>query len=155
MKKFVIKISLAFVIIIVVLLILLGLRSVDGDGTAPSYSFLAGRSPVACREVKTGSVDKCYVYSFEGDFNDFNDVCLNAKAELILAGFVDRTLPRDKSSERDYWLKSNFPRGQVKINIYNNRKYIEHRISKEGVLDNIDGWIVVTIVYWRNWWWPF
>ena len=155
MKKFIAKIFPACVIIIVVLLILLGLLSVDGGGTVPSYRFLGGRSPTACRDVKTGSVDKCYTYSFEGDFNDFNDVCLNAKAELIGAGFVDRTLPRNKSRERGYWLKSNFLRGSVKINIYNNRKYKLHRISKEGVLDNRDGWIVVTIIYWRNWWWPF
>jgi len=42
MKKFVIKISLAFVIIAIVLLILLGLRSLDGGGTVPSYRFLGG-----------------------------------------------------------------------------------------------------------------
>ena len=40
MKKFVIKISLAFVIIAVVLLILLGLRS--RDSFVPSYRFLGG-----------------------------------------------------------------------------------------------------------------
>jgi hypothetical protein len=145
MKKSVIKISLAFVIIAAVILFLLILLSRDSE---PSYSFLAGRSPVACRDVKKGSVDKCYSYSFEADFND---VCSNAGAELISEGFVDRTLPGRKTLERDYWLKSSFPRGPIRIKIYNNRKYVEHPISKKGGLGPGNGWVVVEIMYWR-WW---
>jgi hypothetical protein len=104
---------------------------------------------VACREVKTGSVDKCYSYSFEADFND---VCSQAGTELISKGFVDRTLPGRKTLERDYWLKSSFPRAPIKIMIHNNHRYIEHTISKKGELHPRDGWIVVEIAYWRNWW---
>lgn len=157
MKKFDITVSLGIIILCVLLMILLGLRSRDGDGTAPSYRFLGGRNPITCKDVKTGGMDKCYYYSFEGDFND---ICLKADAELIGAGFVVRpnvgkTLSGKEYSIRDYLQKNRFPRGAVWIVIENNRKYIEHRISKEGVLDNIDGWIVITIVYWRNWWWPF
>ena len=147
MKKFVIKISLAFVIIAIVLLILLGLRSLDSF--VPSYRFLGGRNPTAYREFneKSRAEDKLYTYSFEADFND---VCSNAKAELISAGFVDRTLPSDKSREHTYWLKNSFPRGPVKIKIHNNHEYIELPISKDGGLGPRDGWIVVEIIYWRG-----
>jgi len=146
MKKSVIKISLAFVIITIVLLILLGLRS--RDEVAPSYRFLGGRNPVACKDGKTRNVDKYYTYSFEADFND---VCLNAKAELISAGFVDRTLPRDESREHTYWLKNSFPRGPVRIVIHNNHEYVELPISKDGALGDKNGCIVVEIAYWRGW----
>ena len=144
MKIFVIKISLVFIGITVVLLIFLGLRSIDGDGTAPSYSFLAGRNPTACKDGKTPNVDKLYTYSFEADFND---VCLNAKAELISAGFVDRTLPANKFREHRYWLKNSFPRGPVRIVIHNNHEYIE----KYSAVGPRDGCIVVEIAYWRDW----
>ena len=150
MKKFISKILPACVIVVVVFLILLVLLSRSED--IPSYRFLGGRSPVACRDAKTEEVDKCYTYSFEGDFND---VFLKADAELIPAGFVDRTLPGLESHERRYWLKGSFPRGPVHIHIHNNREYREHPISKKGVLDIRAGWIVVEIMYWRNWWWPF
>ena len=146
MRKHIFKIFPICVIVIVLLLILFVL--LPRDEAVPSYRFLDGRDPVAIREEKTGSVDKCYSYSFEANFND---ICSNADTELIGAGFIDRTLPRDKSRERDYWLKSSFPRGPVKIKIYNNRKYIEHPISKKGELHPRDGWIVVEIAYWR-WW---
>ena len=52
MKKFISKILPACVIVIVILLIWLGLRLINGDGTLPSYRFLGGRNPVACRDVK-------------------------------------------------------------------------------------------------------
>ena len=154
-KKLFVKISLAIGTIAFTLLILLGLRLVDGDGTVPSYRFLAGRSPAVCVDAKTGGMDKCYVYSFEGDFNDFNDVCLNADAELISAGFVDRTQPRYRSRERDYWLKGSFPRGPVWIVIRNDHAYIEYPDSKKGGLCIRKGCFVVMITYWRSWRWPF
>ena len=86
-----------------------------------------------------------YTYSFEADFND---VCSNAKAELISAGFVDRTLPHDVSREHTYWLQNRFPRVPVEIVIYNNLGYIE----KYRALGEKDGWVVVEIVYRRSWW---
>ncbi len=147
MKKYIITISLACVIVIIVVLILLGLRSIDED--IPSYRFLGGRNPTACKDAKTGSVDKLYIYSFEADFND---VCLNAKTELISAGFVDRTHPGNVSSERRYWLKGSFPRGPIDINILNNYEHIEHPISKEGGLGHKDGWVNVEVRYGRGWW---
>jgi len=150
MKKSIAKLSLAFVIIAALVLILVGLQSLDE--VVPSYRFLGGRNPVAFRDVKTGGTDKCYTYSFEADFND---VCSNAEAELIGEGFVDGTQPGYKSRVRDYWLKNKFPRGKVWIYIHNNHEYIKHPDSKDGALGEKDGWIVVTIAYWRNWWWPF
>ena len=147
MKKSDIAASLLIIIVCVLLMIMLWLRTIGGDGTLPSYRFLGDQNPVACREEKTGSVDKCYVYSFEGDCNDFNDVCSQADAELIGAGFIDRTLPLNKSRESDYWLKSSFPRGPVKIKIYNNCAYNE----KYNAIGNKDDWIVVEIMYQRNW----
>lgn len=147
MRKLISKIFPICVILIVVFLILFVL--LPRDEAIPSYRFLGDREPVACREEKTGSVDTLYIYSFEGDFND---VCSNAKAELIPAGFIDRTLPGSESSERRYWLKGSFPRGPIDINILNNYEYIENPISKKGGLGRKDGWIVVTVAYWRNWW---
>ena len=155
MKKFVIKISLGIIILSAGLMIFVGLRSIDGDETIPSYRFLDDRSPTACKKAKTGGMDKCYAYSFEGDINDFNDVCLKADTELIPAGFVDRTQPRYRSRERDYWLKNKFPRGPVHIVIRNDHAYIEYPDSKEGGLCIRKGCFVVMITYWRGWRWPF
>ena len=42
MKKFGITVSLGIIILSAGLMILLGLRSIDGNGTVPSYSFLGG-----------------------------------------------------------------------------------------------------------------
>ena len=145
MKKSVIKISLAFGIIVMVLLILLGLRSIDEDGTIPSYRFLDGQNPTSYKDEKIGEF---YGYSFEADFND---VCLKADAELIGAGFVDRTRPGNKSSERRYYLKSRFPRGPVDIRIHYNHEHIKHSISKKGRLLTRGDWIEVEIGYWRGW----
>lgn len=142
MKKFVIKISLAFIGITVVLLVFLGLRS--REEVVPSYRFLCGRNPTACKNGKTRNVDKLYTYSFPADFND---VCLNAKAELISAGFVDRTLPANKFREHRYWLKNSFPRGPVRIVIHNNHEYIE----KYSAVGPREGCVVVEIAYWRDW----
>jgi len=155
MKKFVIKISLAFIVIAVVLLILLGLRS--RDSFIPSYRFLGGRNPTVYKDVKTQGVNKCYYYSFEADFND---VCLSADAELIGAGFVVRTnigksLSGNEYSIRNYMQKNRFPRGPVWIVIQNNREYIENPISKRNAFVEKDGWVVVMFTYWRNWRWPF
>ena len=147
MKKFISKILRSCLVVIVILLILLVILPRRAD--IPSYRFLGGRNPTDCKDAKTGSVDKLYIYSFEADFND---VCSNAKAELIPAGFIDRTHPGNESSERRYWLKGSFPRGPIDINILDNYEYIEHPISKKGGLGRKDGWIVVTIAYWRNWW---
>ena len=153
MKKSDFTASLVIIIVCVLLMIMLWLRS--GDSFVPSYRFLGGLSPVACKkanretEDSRGNVDTLYIYSFEADFND---VCLNAKSELTSAGFVNRTHPGNESHERRYWLKGSFPRGPVDINILNNYEYIEHPISKKGGLGHKDGWIVVTIAYWRNWW---
>lgn len=119
MKKFVIKISLAIIIIAVVLLIFLGLRS--RDSFVPSYSFLGGRNPTASKKANRGTEDsrgkedKRYIYSFEADFND---LCLKADAELIPAGFASNTLVFKNLSGNEfpyrvYWLKGRFPRGTV------------------------------------------
>jgi len=142
MKKYVITVSLGIIILCILLLILLGLRS--REEVVPSYRFLAGRNPTACKDGKTPNVDKLYTYSFEADFND---VCSNAKAELISAGFVDRTLPANKFREHRYWLKNSFPRGPVRIVIHNNHEYIE----KYSAVGPRNGWVVVEIAYWRDW----
>ena len=145
MRKLISKIFPIFGIIAALVLIWLGLRFIDRDGTAPSYGFLAGRSPVACRDEKKGNVDKCYIYSFEGDFND---VCSNAGAELISMGFIDRTLPSEKSRKRTFWLKEIFHCNPVNIQIHNNHMYVEN----DDAIGPKDGWVVVKIIYWRGWW---
>jgi len=156
MKKFVIKISLAFVIIAVVLLILLGLRS--RDEVAPSYRFLDGRNPVAYSEQIIDEIQykqKLYTYSFEGDFND---VCSKADAELIPDGFVCKTfvvenLAGNEFPCRSYRLKARFLRGSVSIYIYNNRQYTELPNPQKDALYMKEGWVTVEIA--RGWRWPF
>ena len=145
MKKFVIKISLAFVILAALILILLVLLSHDED--IPSYRFLGGLNPAAYKEFndKSHAEDRLYIYSFEGDFND---VCTKARAELISAGFVDRTLPTEKSRMHTFWLKEFFHRNPVNIRIYNNHMYIE----KDDAIGPKDGWIVVEVGYWPGQW---
>jgi hypothetical protein len=162
MEKSVIKISLAFVIIAVVLLILLGLRSIDGDGTVPSYRFLGGRKPMICKKAKTGKEDKRYTYSFEADFND---LCSKAHAELTPAGFAVRTdlliFSGKEFKYRLYYLKEKFPRGLVHIYLYDSRQYIDlhnlyNNIPKSNyALSDKDGWVTVEIIYGRGWQWAF
>ena len=158
MKKIFSKILPACVIVFVVLLILLGLRSIAGDGTAPSYRFLGGRDPITCKianrgtEDSRGKEDKRYTYSFEADFND---LCSKADAELIGAGFVDESFPGYESFGRVYLLKNRFPRGPVGIVIYSDEQYLELPDSKEGSFCEKDGWVMVEVVYCRGWQWPF
>lgn len=155
MKKFISKILPACVIVIVILLILLGLRS--RNEVVPSYRFLDGRNPITCKKAKTGNEDKRYTYSFEVDFND---VCSKADAELIPTGFASNTLVFKNLSGNEfpyrvYWLKGRFPRGMVWIYIYSKVQYIELPDSKKGASCEKDGWVMVEIVYWRGWRWPF
>jgi len=161
MKKFIARILPLCVIVIVILLILVGLRSIDGDGTVPSYGFLGGRNPVACENGKTEFTDKRYTYSFEADYND---LCSKADAELIPAGFVGSTIVDDTvvdktfsdimSSFRVYYLKGRFPRGSICIYIYKNRQCIKLPNSNDYARADKDGWVMVEVVYGR-WRWPF
>lgn len=158
MKKFVIKIYLAFVIIAVGLMILVGFRTIDGDGTVPSYRFLGGRNPVKCEKAKTENEDRRYTYSFEADFND---ICSKADTELIPAGFVGTTVVDDTvvdkffsdvmSSLRIYDLDGRFPRGPIWIYIYKNRQCIKLPNSNDYAIAEKDGWVRVEVVYWRGW----
>jgi hypothetical protein len=162
MKKSVIKISLAFGIIAALVLVLVGLRSIDGGGTAPSYSFLGGRNPVKWEKAKTGNEDRRYTYSFEADFND---LCSKAHAELTPAGFAVRSdvqiLSGKKLRYLFYYLKEKFPRGLVHIYIYDSRQYIDlqnlyNNIPKSNyAVADKDGWVTVEIIYGRGWRWPF
>ena len=164
MKKYVIKISLAFVIIAALVLIMLWLRSIDGDGTAPSYRFLEGRNPITCEKRRTPNEDMYYIYSFEADFNG---LCSKADTELIGAGFVGKNLTGKSLSGNDYvtryyWLKNRFPRGPVWININNHLQYTNlHDLDKNTPksmhyeLAEKDGWVMIEVVYGRGWQWPF
>ena len=164
MKKYIITISLIFVIIAVVLLIMLWLRTSNGDVTTPSYSFLGGRNPITCEKVNRGIEDRRYIYSFEADFND---LCSKADAELISGGFVGKNLTGKSLSgneyiTRYYWLKGRFPRGPVWININNNLQYTDlHDMykntpkSKHYGLSEKDGWVMIEVIYGRGWRWPF
>lgn len=161
MKKFDITVSLGIIILCVLLMIMVGLRSIDRDGTVPSYGFLGGRNPVACENGKTEFTDKRYTYSFEADYND---LCSKADAELIPAGFVGSTIVDDTvvdktfsdimSSFRVYYLKGGFPRGPIWIYIYKNRQCIKLPNSNDYARADKDGWVMVEVVYGR-WRWPF
>ena len=152
MRKLISKIFPIFVIVIV-LLILFGLRSIDGDGTTPSYIFLGGRNPITCEKVNRGVEDRRYIYSFEADFND---VCFKAEAELRSEGFLGSTnFVGNDFSGRYYWQENKFPRGPVLIYIYRNCQYIENPDSKEGAFCEREGWVRVEIVHFRGWRRPF
>ena len=162
MKKSDITASLVIIITCVLLVIFLCLRSIGGDGTAPSYRFLGGRNPVKWEKAKTGNEDRRYTYSFEADFND---LCSKAHAELAPAGFAVRSdvliIPGKKSRYRFYYLKEKFPRGPVWVYIYKNRQHIDlqnlyNNIPKSNyAVADKDGWVTVEIVYGRGWRWPF
>jgi hypothetical protein len=156
-KKSDITASLVIIITCVLLMIMLWLRTSDGGGTAPSYSFLGGRNPITCKkangrtEDSRGKEDIRYTYSFEADFND---VCSKADAELIPAGFVGKTLLGNEYHIRYYLLKGRFPRGPICIYI-NNLQYIEFPNSKKGAIGEKDGLVMIEIIYFRGWRWPF
>ena len=156
MKMFIIKISLAFGIIAVLLLILLVLRSIDGDGTVPSYRFLGDQKPIVCKKAKRGNEDKRYIYSLEADFDDlWSKAYSELKPEGFTAMRIVRILSGKESRERNFRLKESFPRGTVSINIYNNRQYIKLPNSNDYAISPKDGWVIVEIVYYRGWRWPF
>jgi len=153
MKKSDITASLVIIIVCVLLLIMLGLRTIDGDGTVPSYRFLAGRNPISCKkanriEDSIGKLDRRYIYSFEADFND---LCLKTDVKT----FVVENLSGNEFPCRSYRLKYRFPRGPVFIYIYNNRQYSELPNPEKDALYMKDGWVTVEIAYGRSWRWPF
>jgi hypothetical protein len=166
MRKLISKIFLAFVIIAALVLIWLGLRLINEDETAPSYSFLAGQYPTECKkangriEDSRGLLDRRYIYSFEADFDD---LCLKADAELIPAGFsrnsrIVKNLSGDDSPYRIYRiynLKERFPRGPVWIVIYNDIQCVKFPNSKHNGLSEKDGWVMIEVIYGRGWRWPF
>jgi hypothetical protein len=160
-KKSDIAASLVIIIVCALLMIMLWLRTSDRGGTAPSYSFLAGREPITCKianrgtEDSRGVEDRRYTYSFEADFND---LCSKANAELIPSGFVANTIVGEALLGyecRIYYLKPRFPRGPVCIYIYDYRQYIKHQNSNNYAISLKDGWVTVEIVYYRGWRWPF
>jgi hypothetical protein len=156
MKKSDITASLLIIITCILLVILLSLRSIDGVGTVPSYSFLAGRNPIKYEKADKGNEDKRYIYSFEADYDD---LWSKAYSELKPAGFtangIVRILSGKESKERTFQLKEKFPRGSVLIYIYNNVQYIKHTNSSNFDIAPKDGWVMVEIVYYRGWRWPF
>ena len=157
MKKFVIKISLSFVIITVLVLILLILRSLNEYGSVPSYRFLNGRNPITCKKADKVIEDKRYTYSFEADFND---LCSKADAELKSAGFVGNTVSIENLSGNEspysvYCQKGKFPHGMVWVYIYSNQKYLELPDSQKDVIDEKDGWVRIEVVYYKYWLWMF
>ena len=162
-KKSDITASLIIIIVCVLLMIMLWLRTSDRGGTAPSYSFLAGRNPITCEKVNRGIEDRRYIYSFEADFND---LCSKADAELISGGFIgknltDKNFSGNEHSTRYYWLKGRFPHGPVWININNNLQYIDlhdlyTNVPKSNyALSEKDGWVMIEVIYGRGWQWPF
>ena len=150
-----------FGIIAALVLIWLGLRLIDGDVTAPSYSFLAGRNPVSSKKVKKGTEDsrgiedRRYIYSFEADFND---LCTKADAELRPDGFAGKTLVGEaffRNESRIYYRKESFPRGPVWIYIYKNIYYEKFPNSEHSAFCEKEGWVMVEVFYFRGWRWPF
>ena len=161
MKKFDIKISLAFVIIAALVLISLGFLSIEE--AKPSYRFLEGQNPVACKKPieRTGDGRRikgiCYIYSFE---EDVNKLCSKADAELISAGF-DRfilsvgNLSCNDSPCRVYYLMQKFLRGPIWVYIYNNRQCTKLPNSNDYAISPRDGWVMVEVVYVRSSRWTF
>jgi hypothetical protein len=161
MKKYVIKIFLAFVVIAALVLILLGFLSIEE--AKPSYRFLEGQNPVACKKPieRTGDGRRikgiCYIYSFE---EDVKDLCSKADAELIPAGFDSIILSVGNLSGNDspcrvYYLMERFPRGPIWVYIYDNIQCIKHTNSNNYGIAPRDGWVMVEVVYVRGWRWPF
>ncbi|MBN2591876.1 MAG: hypothetical protein JXA81_00105 [Sedimentisphaerales bacterium] len=158
MKKSDITASLVIIITCVLLVVFLGLRSIGGDGIAPSYLFLAGREPITCKKADSPDDDRRYTYSFEADFND---ICSKADDELIPEGFVGQTFDIENLSGseplcRMYWPpRSWFSHRLTWIYIYNNRQSIKFPNSKYNAVADKDGWVTVEVVYGKDWWWPF
>ena len=154
-KKSDIAASLVIIIVCALLMIMLWLRTSDRGGTAPSYSFLAGRNPISCKIANRGTEDIRYTYSFEADFND---LCSKANAELIPDGFVGNTIVGEAllgHECRIYDLNGRFPRGPVCIYIYDYRQCIKLLNSNDYAISLKDGWVTVEISYGRGWQWPF
>ena len=153
-KRRVVRVSLVCIITAIILLALSGLLShVEGG---PSFRFLKGRKPVACRSELTARRlrSKSYYYSFPADFND---ICLNARAELISAGFLDRTPPPPPNKSRSclYVLRGRFLRGIVAVLICKDHDYVGYEDSKYARLHPKDGWVTVEVVCVRRLWIPW
>ena len=154
-KKSDITASLVIIITCILLIILIGLRSIGGEGTAPSYRFLAGQNPITCEKVNRGIEDRRYTYSFEADFND---VCSKADDELIPAGYSGNTLVGEalfSNESRIYHLNGRFPHGPVWVYIYDNCQCIKRQNSNDYALAEKDGWVMIEVAYGQGWRWPF
>ena len=151
-KRLLVRVSLVCIVTAIILLALSGLLShVEGG---PSFRFLKDHKPVAYRSELTARRwrSKNYYYSFPADFND---ICLNARAELISAGFLDRTHPPKKSLSRLYVLRGRFLRGQVAVLICKDHDYVGYEDPKYARLHPKDGWVTVEVVCVRRLWIPW
>lgn len=161
MKRPVIKISLAIVIIIGIFLALFGLLSRDSMPTL-SFNFLRGRELTSCIKADPGrSVYRTtrYVYSFEADFND---VWSKANAELSALGFVTGTFRQDEPRIREYQLRGKRNDELVTVRILDRHKLLVYSTPKSSQYSSPDrheyhyryGWVTVDIAQRRLRSWP-
>ena len=85
LKRRVVKVFLAIFVLVGIVLGLFAVLTRDWGPEVP-FDFLAGRTLTA-NPVRSVYGPTTVIYSFEGDFADFNDVCTKADSELLPMGF--------------------------------------------------------------------
>lgn len=139
MKRRVVKLFLAILIVVGILLGLLAALWRDWGSEVP-FDFLAGRTLTArtqrdtVRSVYGRSVygPTTVIYSFEGDFADFNDVCTKADSELLPMGFTLFPPIGDVLDTRIYLLSSTIPDTCAAVGISYRQKTEAHSTPKSS-----------------------
>ena len=165
MKRRVIKISLAILVVVGILLGLLAVLTRDWGPEVP-FDFLAGRALTARIErnqIIQWSGHTRTVYSFEGDFADYNDVCTKADSELLAMGFT-LLPPMGDTLHTRFYLSSNVALDPcVCVGLSYRReaeapstlKSPEHSIPNRRTSQHKSGSISVSVVGTpRRSWWP-
>lgn len=152
MKKSAVKRSLAFVVIVGIFLTVIGLllRNSRSGPSMPSFSFLSGRKPAFHSKNNSQTMYRITndIYSFEADFNN---VCLNANAELLALGFVDTTQPILYC--REYVFRGKLPYELVHVRISDNQKLTVYSTPESSKYSSPerhafhyrDGWVSVEV----------
>lgn len=159
MKRRVVKISLAIIVIATILLSLLVLLTLD-SGSRMTFGFLDGRALTARIERNPGrSAFRTTrdVYSFKADFND---VCAKVDAELTALGFT-RLMDMPDSDMREYRL-NNSSNKLILVRVLNRNILSVYSTPKSSKYSNPDrheyrwrsGWVSVEIAQTRLRAWP-
>lgn len=129
----VIKISLAILVVLVILLGLLVVLMWDWGPEVP-FDFLDGRALTRTKREPITSVygHTIMIYSFDGDFADFKDVCTKANSELLAMDFNHLPPMGDVLHSQVYLSSSTTPSPCVFVGLFYRREIEAHSTANSS-----------------------